>query len=169
MPTGYDAQLLGMRFGRLTVISMLKKHGKKPKRWVCECDCGGRAIVNSYGLMTRGTKSCGCLMKEAISSAKAHGLARRGRKSNLYLVWCAIRQRCYNPRCKAYKNYGGRGITLDPNWNDYATFAKDVGERPHPSLSLDRIDNDGNYEPGNIRWATRAVQSQNRRKTINPA
>src|ERR1700733_7211542 len=104
MPTGTNAQLVGRRFGRLTVIKQIRKNGKK--LWLCKCDCGSFSRTNSWGLTAGRTKSCGCLMREAISRPKRHGSARRHGKTYLYHIWGSMRGRCNNPKNKAYKNYG---------------------------------------------------------------
>lgn len=102
-------------------------------------------------------------------NSAVHGDAHRGEQSTEYQAWKNMRARCLNPRHPSYRYYGGRGITIDPRWDDYAAFLADVGRRPDASLSLDRIDNDGPYAPGNVRWATRSQQMSNRRRPAGSA
>ncbi len=133
--------------------------------WRCRCICGQETIVAGSALVTGNTKSCGCrLGRVARSTNMTHG--RTG--SYLLRLHDNIKQRCYNSGNKSYPNYGGRGIGLAPEWMSASTFMADVvaqiGERPSEAHSFDRINNDGNYEPGNVRWATRSEQALNRRQ-----
>lgn len=97
-------------------------------------------------------------------SARTHGHTSNGRISSTYAAWYAMKGRCYNPRCAGFKNYGGRGIKVCDRWlNSFESFLADMGEKPSPELSLDRINNNGNYEPGNCRWATSSQQARNKR------
>lgn len=161
---------VGSRFSRLTVIAP----AEHPRFWMCRCECGTeKAIRQEY--LTRGTtKSCGCLHAEHKSTGSpTHGHTKRDQKHPLYQIWSGMRQRCQNPNSPSYERYGGRGIKVCDEWEDFVTFITDVGERPpNPEgwlsqrsyWSLDRIDNDGNYEPGNVRWATPSEQRNNQRK-----
>ena len=146
----------GLRFGRLVAVKPVgfDKHGTKT--WLCECDCGTTPTIRGSHLR-KGQQSCGCWQ------GATHGYARRARHP-LYVVWKRMRQRCLDPNSKDFKYYGGRGISICKEWDSFPVFLTDVGTRPH-GLTLDRVDNNGNYEPGNVRWATRAQQSQNRRTT----
>jgi len=145
----------GQRFGRL--VADRREHGK----WVCLCDCGSTKAV-TYGALRAGlVRSCGCLYRETRRRCSAtHGAYRRPE----YSVWCNIKSRCNNPNFTDYANYGGRGISVDPAWeSSFEKFLSDMGPRPGAGYQIDRINNDGNYEPGNCRWVTCAVNTRNKR------
>lgn len=145
--------LIGLRFKKLIVLELAHKEGGRA-HWRCQCDCGNQTVVASNHLQKHnGTASCGC-------DRAVHGMARPGQLHPLYRVWLAMRARCSNPNNKDYKWYGGRGITVCPEWDDFTQFARDMGSRP-PGRSLDRIDNDGPYSKDNCRWATKAEQMKN--------
>jgi hypothetical protein len=163
MPAFRD--LTGQRFGRLTVLERAENMGAETA-WLCACDCGGRSVVRRNCLLPGLTKSCGCLQPEVAAAAKrTHGLHR----SSTYKTWAAMKARCDKPRHPNYGAYGGRGITYDPRWAAFEAFLSDMGERPGPGLSLDRIDNDGAYSRDNCRWTTRTTQQRNRRATVSVA
>lgn len=153
---------VGQRFTRLVVIARAGKD-----RWRVRCDCGTEKNVYTQSLRTT-TKSCGCLKREVDAQRRGtltHGQARRvdGKRPPVYAVWAAMIQRCENPKAIGYERYGGRGIRVCERWQSFADFASDVGERPSAKHSIDRIDPNGNYEPGNVRWATAAEQARTRR------
>jgi hypothetical protein len=155
--------LVGQRFGLLTVLARVGS-AKNRVLWQCACDCGRTDIVTNGNLLQRGKKkSCGCAIGEMISAAKrTHGQKGSGGPTQVYRAWLGIKQRCLNPRYPDWHNYGGRGITVCERWADsFEAFYADVGDPPGPDLSIDRINNDGNYEPGNVRWATRSEQNKN--------
>jgi hypothetical protein len=145
--------LTGQKFGRLTVVE--RSHTNRHVFWHCVCDCGGTTVTPSNRLRLGRTTSCGCARAD-------HGEAKHGACTPLYRVWLSMRERCNNPKAKSYANYGGRGITVCPEWDSYQQFAADMGERP-PGRSLDRKDNDGPYAPWNCRWATALEQMANTR------
>lgn len=151
--------ITGQRFTRLLVESRVPAAGAKAA-WLCVCDCGERRVVLGSHLRAGNSKSCGCLRVDQAKANRKHGMA----ESLAYKRWESIKQRCFNPSNPSYRNYGGRGVTMCDEWvSSFEAFYAHVGECPGPGLSLDRIDNDGNYEPGNVRWATGSTQQLNRR------
>ena len=155
----------GDRYGRLTVVAEIESRIARSKRRThryrivrCQCACGALADVSLTHLRSGGTASCGCLGKK---NATRHGK----RYTPTYEIWKTMRQRCVNPRNRKFRLYGGRGISVCDRWlNSFVSFLEDMGERPE-GCSIDRINNDGNYEPGNCRWATRTQQARNTRQT----
>lgn len=162
--------LVGRRFGMLVVVA--KAHRQKGHwKWQCKCDCGGESVVFGLALKAAMTHSCGCIgaayqqafpAKAAAISTK-HGAAKRGRMAPEYKVWRCMRNRCNDPNATSYENYGGRGVRVCAEWDDYAAFLAALGPRPSAAHTLDRINPNGNYEPGNCRWVTRDIQQFNRR------
>lgn len=151
------ARITGEKFGRLRVISRNGSNKRGLARWMCECDCGRTLTVDGSALRNGNTTSCGCSMEKSNGEAKS--------RTTEYSCWESMISRCENKNNKYWHNYGGRGITIDQRWRrNFLEFLKDVGRRPGKEYSLDRINNDGNYEPGNVRWATRKQQGQNRRQ-----
>lgn len=133
--------------------------------WLCLCDCGNETFVKAQGLKSGNTKSCGCLRAELSAERKiTHGL----RHTKEYQVHRSMLNRFYNPKCERYDRYGGRGIMVCESWkNSVAVFVSDIGMRPPGKHSIERINNDGNYEPGNCRWATKKEQSENTSRSVH--
>jgi hypothetical protein len=150
----------GQRFGRLVVTALagINKHGEA--RWSCTCDCGNASVVGGHKLRSGQTVSCGCFARSRASATKRkHGY----HGSPTYASWLSMKGRCLRPTDPSYAEYGGRGITVHAPWIDsFELFLAEVGERP-PGTTLDRIDNDRGYEPGNVRWSTAKEQANNRR------
>lgn len=156
--------LTGQVFSRLTVVERAGSINKKAA-WRCRCECGSIVIVKSDNLKSGNTKSCGCQKRESTIKTmkrikRTHGLSH----TSEYRIWVHIKQRCLNPQYATYPDYGGRGITVCDAWSEsFETFYRDMGPRPSLEHSIDREDVNGNYEPGNCRWATEEIQANNKR------
>ena len=159
LPKKIHFVLTGQRFGRLHVVSYFGKLGRN-NAWLCRCDCGNEAAVRVGSLRSGHTKSCGCLGTERRKANIVHG----GCRTPGYSSWNNMIRRCHIEHSHAYRHYGGRGIVVCERWRtSFWNFISDMGQRPTPKHSIDRIDNDGNYEPGNCRWAMAADQAKNTR------
>jgi hypothetical protein len=150
--------LTGQVFGRLQVV-WPAGIAKDQVMWLCCCEDGNLAITRAANLYRGETRSCGCLHREAIRSRMFRGIPSH--ESPERRIYWAARERCSNPHNKSYKNYGGRGIQF--RFTSFADFWDALGPRPDPSLTIERINNDGHYERGNVCWATRLEQRHNRR------
>ena len=157
---------MGTVYTRLAVICEMPSHNNKIML-KCKCLCGVVKVIQKGNLTTGDTKSCGCLrLANTLQRSTKHNHAHTGAISPEYHSWYNAKTRCYNAKIKAYSNYGGRGISMCASWRrSFTKFLSDMGKRP-PHTSLDRKDNDGNYTPGNCRWATRQVQRLNQRLAL---
>lgn len=160
--------LVGLKFGKLTVLSELKErnpHGKV--LFHCKCDCGNEVNVIGSKLKNGWSKSCSCLQKETVSERSKIDNKKHGyHKTSIYNTYYAMISRCYNENNESYNNYGGRGIKVCDRWlNSFENFLSDMGEKPTNNHSIDRINVNGNYEPSNCRWADKFQQENN--KTTN--
>ncbi len=162
----YD-YLINKKFNRLTILFFVVKRVNIPY-YQCRCDCGKEKCIAIYDIINGHTKSCGCLAIESKLVAKLiHGEGKRGRFTKEFRAWTNIRQRCYNQNNRAYKNYGGRGIRVCDRWMvSFENFLNDVGRAPSNDHSLDRINNNGDYEDGNCKWSTRKEQNNNTRQNL---
>lgn len=155
--TTSGTDLAGRTYGQLTVLGFAAKIGHFDY-WKCKCSCGNERDVRAYRLMTNRTKSCGCLRVDLLRDrVTKHGAYQQAE----YGIYCAAKVRCTNPKHNSYKYYGERGIEF--RFDSYESFLTEVGKRPTPKHSIDRIDVNGHYEIGNVRWATATEQMANRR------
>lgn len=158
---------VGQKFNRLTVIKEVTPKiygGKVTKMFLSDCDCGNDVTCRLYDLRSGRIKSCGCWRRDSLT---VHGFARAGKEHPLYSMFNGMRSRCYNPNNINYSAYGRRGISIYQPWLDYPGkffdyIERELGPKPSSSYSIERIDVDGNYEPGNLRWATETEQRENR-------
>lgn len=150
--------MTGQKFGRLTVIKTSYLDHNSKLYWLCKCECGSERIVWGYHLRTGNVKSCGCYRRDGVGKM-IHGM----RYTHEWYAWRNAKTRCFNKNCNNYSDYGGRGITMCEEWkNDFTKFYEYIGDCPDGYV-LDRINNDGNYEPGNVRWIDENTSNKNRR------
>lgn len=151
--------VVGRRFGRLLVLDGAGKATGGKQGWTCQCDCGNTIVVLPGNLKSGDTRSCGCLSREATGNRRReHG----GYRTKEFRVWCGMVSRCHSPGNSDYLDYGGRGIQVCDWWrNSFGAFVADMGPRPFPKARIDRINNDGNYEPVNCLWTTDTQNARN--------
>ena len=159
--------LAGQQFGYLIAIRRVKSIKWHKSQWLCQCECGKRTVILGNSLKSGNTQSCGCIKNFLISQARyIHGHSMvNGKASKTYGVWQNMKNRCNNPNDKFFNDYGGRGIRVCKRWLKFENFLADMSEKPE-GLSLDRIDNDGNYCKSNCRWTTIKIQQRNTRHNI---
>lgn len=173
--------MIGRKFNRLLVLSESPAATNRHAMWECQCDCGNVLVVDGAKLRNGSTKSCGCFRADTRGAAKGQGGTATHRMSETveYNIWQAMKNRCFNPRQESYAKYGARGIRVCTGWvSSFENFIADIGLRPSPSYSIDRIDTDSHYSCGhceqcqhegwlaNCRWATQEIQHINRRSTL---
>jgi len=166
LPSKRIKDLTKQTFGRLTVIGFSHLNELKHSVWICSCVCGETKSVKNGDLRAGRIKSCGCLNREMAATRNyKHGHATTQGHSSEYVSYHAMKQRCYYKKSKVYKYYGGRGISICERWRDsFEAFLQDLGPKPTPQHTIDRIDPDGNYCPENCKWSTRKEQRLNQRR-----
>ena len=164
---------VGQIFAHWTVIAPGPNNKWSATQWQCQCDCGTVRVVSSRSLWTGNSKSCGCVKKSRDTLDRVNEILRQQRirhghrthktRTPTYESWLSMRQRVRNPNHPGFENYGGRGVRICARWDKFEHFLEDIGPRPSKNHSLDRLNTNGHYEPGNCRWATRSEQRRNRR------
>lgn len=155
--------MVGNKFGMITVTEKTDKYSGTHRLWLCSCECGGTAFATMSDLRSGRRRSCGCLKKTARVTNGAHV---GGKRMPEYGIWASMKERCSNPNQKSYARYGGRGIRVCPEWQDFSQFIRDMGPRPSSEHTIERENNDGNYEPSNCRWEPMSVQANNKSTSV---
>jgi hypothetical protein len=159
---GRFVDITGENFGRLTANNVIGRNKHNQLLWNCTCECGNETVVLGFLLRQGQTQSCGCLHRDVMQTVfVTHGKAG----TPIYAVWRSMMQRCYDKNSHAYDRYGGRSVSVCERWQDFTNFYADMGERQE-GMSLERVDNDGDYSPENVVWADSKAQARNRRSTI---